>query len=383
MATKHYSAEDFQRIPVQGLRLENLGAAPSSPNTGDVYYDSVLGYGMMYIATYGWVKCSVAQLVNADIAAGAAIALSKLATDPLARANHTGTQLASTISNFDTQVRTSRLDQMAAPTSALNANGQRITSLADPTGATDAANQQWVNNQIDARVNGQDWKASVRVASTANVTLSAPGASIDGVALVAGDRVLLRAQTAGAENGIWVWNGAAVAMTRATDADVSAEVTAGMTVPVTEGTTLGDTIWLLTTNDAITLGTTALAFTQIAGAGAYTAGTGLTLTGNVFSLTNPVTVALGGTGAATALAARSNLNAATKGWAADVGALTAGVGLAIAHGLGTADLATEVRDKASGALVRIDTVVDTTYVTLTSAIAVSAGVLRVAVSTAV
>jgi len=383
MATKHYSGIDLQRIPLQGLRLENLAAAPASPNPGDVYYDSVTGFAMIYIATYGWVKASAAQLTNADIAAGAAIALSKLATDPLARANHTGTQLASTISNFDTQVRTNRLDQMSAPTSALGMGGQRITNLADPTGSTDAANYQWVLNQLDARVNGQDWKTSVRVASTANVTLATPGASIDGVALAAGDRVLLRAQTAGAENGIWVWNGAAAAMTRAGDADSSAEVTAGMTVPVAEGSTLGDTIWLLITNDAIILGTTALSFTQIAGSGAYTAGAGLTLTGNIFSLTAPVAVSLGGTGATGAAAARTNLGAAQKGFAGDVGALTAGVGANIAHGLGTNDLVVQVREKATGARVEIDTTWDATNITLTSAVAVAAGVLRVTAGTAV
>lgn len=382
MATKHYSAEDLQRIPLQGLRFENLSAAPSSPNTGDAYYDSVTGFFMVYIATYGWVKGSAAQLVNADIAAGAGIALSKLATDPLARANHTGTQLASTISNFDTAVRTSRLDQMAAPTSALSVGGQRITSLADPTGATDAATYGWVNNQIDARVNGQDWKASVRVATSTNTTLATPGSTVDGVTMVAGDRVLLLGQSTGSQNGIYVWNGAAVAMTRATDADTSAEVTTGMTVPVSEGTHL-DAIYLLTTNDAITLDTTALAFTQIAGAGAYVAGTGLTLTGNSFALTAPVTVALGGTGATTAAAARTSLGAGLSGFAANVGALTAGVGLAIAHGRGSGDLAAQVKEVSSGQVVDIDTVIDSTNVTLTSAVNVSANVLRLTVTAAV
>lgn len=382
MATKHYSAEDLQRIPLQGLRFENLSAAPSSPNTGDAYYDSVTGFFMVYIATYGWVKGSAAQLVNADIAAGAAIALTKLATDPLARANHTGTQLASTISNFDTQVRTSRLDQMAAPTSALSVGGQRITSLADPTGSTDAATYQWVNSQIDARVNGQDWKASVRVATSTNTTLAAPGSTVDGVTMVAGDRVLLLGQSTGSQNGIYVWTGAAVAMTRASDADTSAEVTTGMTVPVSEGTHL-DAIYLLTTNDAITLDTTALTFTQIAGAGAYVAGTGLTLTGNSFALTSPVTVALGGTNASTASGARTSLSAALKGFASDVSALTAGVPLAIAHGLATDDIVPFVREISTGNKVDIDTKVDSTNITLTSAIAVSASVLRVTAATAV
>ena len=92
-------------------------------------------------------------IVNADINASAGIALSKLAVDPLARANHTGTQTASTVSDFDTQVRTSRLDQMAAPTAAVALNAQKITGLADPTNLQDAVTINYINNQKGA-VNG-------------------------------------------------------------------------------------------------------------------------------------------------------------------------------------------------------------------------------------
>jgi len=87
-------------------------------------------------------------ILNADINASAAIALSKLATDPLARANHTGTQLAATISDFDTQVRTSRLDQLAVPTSTVSVNSQKITNLDTPTASADAANKGYVDTQI-------------------------------------------------------------------------------------------------------------------------------------------------------------------------------------------------------------------------------------------
>jgi hypothetical protein len=92
-------------------------------------------------------------IVNADINASAAIALSKLAVDPLARANHTGTQTASTVSDFDTQVRTNRLDQMAAPTAAVPLNAQKITGLADPTNAQDAVTLNYITTQKGA-VNG-------------------------------------------------------------------------------------------------------------------------------------------------------------------------------------------------------------------------------------
>jgi hypothetical protein len=86
-------------------------------------------------------------IINDDINASAAIALSKLATDPLARANHTGTQTASTVSDFDTQVRTSRLDQMAAPTAAVSANSQKITNLASPVDNGDAVSLGYLNSQ--------------------------------------------------------------------------------------------------------------------------------------------------------------------------------------------------------------------------------------------
>ena len=93
-------------------------------------------------------------IVDADINASAAIALSKLASDPLARANHTGTQLAATVSDFDTQVRTSRLDQMAAPTAAVSVNSQKITNLDTPTSAADAANKGYVDTSISNLIDG-------------------------------------------------------------------------------------------------------------------------------------------------------------------------------------------------------------------------------------
>jgi hypothetical protein len=93
-------------------------------------------------------------IVDADINASAAIALSKLASDPLARANHTGTQLAATVSDFDTQVRTSRLDQMAAPTASVSLNSQKITSLATPTADGDASTKAYVDTSINNLIDG-------------------------------------------------------------------------------------------------------------------------------------------------------------------------------------------------------------------------------------
>jgi len=91
-------------------------------------------------------------IVAADIADGT-ITAAKLTADPFARANHTGTQLAATVSDFDTQVRTSRLDQMAAPTGSVSVNSQKITSLATPTANADAATKLYVDTKVADLVN--------------------------------------------------------------------------------------------------------------------------------------------------------------------------------------------------------------------------------------
>ena len=161
-----------------------------------------------------------------------------------------------------------RLDQITAPTASLNLNGQKITALADGTAGTDATTLQQVQALVAAVSSAMAWKDSVRVGVTSNVNIASPGATLDGVAFAAGDqnkRVFLMGQTAGAENGIYDWNGAATPMTRSTDADTSADVL-GMVVPIEQGSN-ADTGWILTT-DAVTLNTTALSFTRIYGAAA-------------------------------------------------------------------------------------------------------------------
>lgn len=229
----------------------------------------------------GWQLLSP-ELADSGVAAGT---YTKLTVDAKGRVT-SGTTLAATdiplltaanISDFDTQVRTSRLDQMAAPTASVSLNSQKITSLGTPTADGDAATKAYV----DAIKQGLDIKDSVRVATTANITLSAPQ-TIDGVSVVAGDRVLVKDQSTGSENGIYVV--ATEAWTRAVDADASADVTAGLFVFVAEGSTYADSGWVLTTNDPITLGTTALTFTQFSGAGQITAGTGLSKSGNTLSV---------------------------------------------------------------------------------------------------
>jgi hypothetical protein len=162
----------------------------------------------------------------------------------------------------------------------INASTSRITGVVDPTGAQDAATKAYV----DAVKVGLDFKDSVRVASTANLNISGPGAAIDGITLTSGNRVLLKDQSTGSQNGIYLFNGAASAMTRATDADSNAEVTSGLFVFVEEGTANSDNGYVLTTDGSISVGSTSLAFTQFSGAGQIVAGAAITKSGNTLDV---------------------------------------------------------------------------------------------------
>ena len=180
--------------------------------------------------------------------------------------------------------------------------GNSITGLATPVNGTDAATKAYV----DATTTGLDVKASVRMATTNNLSATASGTgagktltnsgtqtvfAVDGVTASVGDRVLVKNQSTAKDNGIYTVTTVGTVstnwvLTRATDADntPSGEVTAGMFTFVEEGTTLADTGWVLSTNNSITLDTTALTFVQFSGAGTYLAGAGLTLTGSTFSV---------------------------------------------------------------------------------------------------
>jgi hypothetical protein len=114
----------------------------------------------------------------------------------------------------------------------------KAKGLIDPTAAQDAATKAYV----DALVEGLNWKDNARVASTANLNLASPGASIDGISLTAGDRILAKDQTTASQNGIYIWNGAAVAMIRSTDTSTANELESAI-VSVDEGTTNSATTW--------------------------------------------------------------------------------------------------------------------------------------------
>ncbi|PBJ21165.1 hypothetical protein BSG18_32290 [Pseudomonas ogarae] len=201
------------------------------------------------------------------------------------------------------------------------------------------ATRNYVDTKIRDEITKLGYKQAVRAATTANITLSGLQA-IDGVSLVAGDRVLVKNQVAASQNGIYiainsVWS-------RAADADASPEVTPGLLVPVEEGTVNGDSVWHLVNNAPITLGTTALTFEMQTGRTGITAGSYRSVTvdkyGRVTAGTNnTTTIGEGGTGATTREAALANLGGAPLASPALTGTPTAPTPAA---GTNTAQLAT-------------------------------------------
>ncbi len=233
------------------------------------------------------------------------------------------------ISDFDAGVRTNTLDQMAAPTSAVSLNSQKITGLADPTGDNDAANKGYV----DGVAQGLDVKDSVVATTTANGTLStafANGQSIDGVTLQTGDRILIKNQSTASQNGIYNVQ-ASGAPSRATDMATGANA-AGAFVFVEQGTVNAENGFTCTSDTgSAVVGTNNLTFAQFSGAGQIIAGDGLDKSGNTLSadlkangglviestelalkldassITGTLAIGDGGTGATTATAALTAL----------------------------------------------------------------------------
>lgn len=177
---------------------------------------------------------------------------------------------------------------------AFDASSQRIVNVPSPSAASDAVPRSYV----DAVLTGLDLKASCRVATTANLSVTASGSgvgktltatangaiSIDGVSLSLGNRVLVKDQGTGADNGIYtvttVGDGSnPYVLTRATDADENAEVTAGLFTFIEEGTVNADTGWILVTNNAVTVDSTSLTFSQFSAAVTLTYDQGLLKSG--------------------------------------------------------------------------------------------------------
>jgi len=252
-----------------GTTLTISGENATSSNKGIASFDAT-----DFTVTSGAVAVNAITLGSSSLNPGATTTdvagLTSLTVDNL---NINGNEIISTDTNGDISLSPNG-------SGVVDVNNSRISNVTDPTQAQDAATKAYV----DAVKQALDIKDSVRVATTANITIATDlnvGDTIDGVTLADGDRVLVKDQSTGSENGIYIAGSSPV---RSADANTSAEVTSGMFCFVEEGTVNGDNGFVLTTNDTITLDTTALTFVQFSGAGQIVAGDALSKSGNTLNV---------------------------------------------------------------------------------------------------
>ena len=315
MARKFLTPIDLSQLELQNAKIQNLTTssinAISSPVSGQFVFDTTLHVLKVYdgttwsfvggAATGSGAPASTPTSTGSIyfdttnyvlyVAKGTASSADWVYSDPrgatgdmanLSTANSAGTSIK--VAPIDHVHRHTNADHgsitinsLATPTADVAMGGYKLTGVGTPTLSTDAANKGYV----DAAVVGIDWKPSVRAASLSNVSSISGLLTIDGVTVVAGDRVLLKDQSTGSQNGIYI--AASGAWARSSDLDTTATKVAGFAVFVEEGSQ-ADTGWVCTSNEPITVGTDALAFVQFTGLGEVTAGAGLTKTGNTMDV---------------------------------------------------------------------------------------------------
>lgn len=326
-------ALDFNGNEARNAVFQVLAADPPNPKPGQTWYRSDL-------ATIRFYNGTVAINIDPAKAANASIPNTALATNPLDRQQHINTQLASTISDLQATVTGYSLSLFAVPTVALDHGGQRASNVGDPTSPQDAATRSWTLTQVEQSAAGISSKPPVRAVATANVASLSGSQTIDGVTLVAGDRVLLTAQTTAAQNGPYVV--AAGAWTRPPAGADNDELTPGALWLVLAGTNNTGTQWRLATTGTITVGTTAVSILQFGAGASYTAGAGLTFAGSEFNVGqgNGITVTADAVAVDPAVVGRKHVGTITGD-----GSTTA---FPVTHGLNNAGAIIGFYDVASG-----------------------------------
>jgi hypothetical protein len=282
-----YGAVDLARNELRNAVVQNLGAAPSSPTKGLLWFDSTNNILKWYDGTTwqsaigGVVPPATATVLGTIQLAGD---LTGTATAPVI-ANGAVTSvkiLDGTIAVADTATAfdLGALATAHPTTTDVALNSHKLTGLATPTAGTDGVNK----NYVDGAIQGLDAKASVHAATTGNIaSFTAAPNTLDGVTLAIADRVLVKDQTTASQNGIYtvgsVGTGANGVWNRALDMDFWGEVPSAYTW-VEQGTVNGDTGWLCTADVGGTIDSTAMPWVQFSGAGQVNAGAGLTKTGN-------------------------------------------------------------------------------------------------------
>lgn len=279
---------------------------------------------------------SITNIENADIKSSAGIVYSKLSL--------TGSvvdgDLAGSISNGKLATDPLSYANMTAPSASVAFNSQKLTGLAAGVASTDAATK----GQVDVASAGLDAKDACRVATTANITLSGEQ-SIDGITTTT-DRVLVKNQSTGSQNGIYV--SASGSWARSTDADADSEVTSGLYTFITEGTANGSQGFVLTTDDPITVGSTALVFSQFSGVGDLVGGTGIDKTGNTIAIDATVATLAGTQSLSNKSLVAPALGTPASGVATNITGLVATTGLTAT---GTKDATTFLRGDDTWAVV--------------------------------
>ena len=297
------SGNSFSILGGEGVNVTHSGAVITVDSelatAADVVGNANIGAAAFASATFdvtnGFVTVKASgisntQLANSSITVGSTsislggtsttlAGLTELTVDNL---NFNGTEISSTNANGDISLNPNG-------TGNVTVNGAKITNVATPTADTDAANKLYVDNAVA----GLDWKPSVNLLSATNVPLTGNGLTIDSHPTLTdtddGYRILLKGQNTAADNGIYVATIASngdYTLARATDADTAAELI-GVAVFVMEGTQYANTSWVQSNHYLTDLaggGSQYQAWVQFSGAGAYTAGDGLSQTGTTFAV---------------------------------------------------------------------------------------------------
>ena len=251
-------------INFNGATISNLGTITTADINGGTIDGAIIGGSSAAAGTFTTISDGTASLTGGALSGLASLVVDNLTLD--------GATISTTASNNNINLTPHGTGTVTVPGGYKDRSGFGTNSLA-------------TKEYVDAVKQGLDVKDSVRAASTANAAIATldAGQSLDGVTLAQGDRVLLKNQTTGSENGIYVINADGSAATRASDFQ-SGDVSSLAFVFVEEGSSNAQNGYILTNTGSITVGSTALTFTQFSGAGQITAGTALTKSGNTLNV---------------------------------------------------------------------------------------------------